>query len=55
MGGIEKGEYENMSFAITAVLRPCSVDFRVCSNNVLLPEPRKPESRVTGSCLICGP
>jgi hypothetical protein len=47
--------YEDMSLTMTAILRPCSLDFKICSSNVVFPEPRNPESKVTGSCLIWVP
>ena len=40
-----------MSLTINAHRRPWSFDLRMLDNSVVLPEPRKPESSVTGSRL----
>jgi len=50
----EKGTYKDISLTITAIRNPCSLDRRMCSSRVVLPLPRKPDSKVTGNCLILG-
>lgn len=40
-----------MSLTIRAQRRPWSLDLRILLRRVVLPDPRKPESRVTGSRL----
>ena len=51
-GRMGKGRYEDMSLTMIAIWRPWSFERGMCSRRVVLPLPRKPESRVTGSCLM---
>lgn len=40
-----------MSLTITAMRRLWELDRRMCSRRVVFPLPKKPDRRVTGSCL----